>query len=105
MRPGNHTYSLQLWLMLLTGMTNLLHLLVESVALGTGASAGGSFSLAHDSESSRGRLGLNLHHQRLVPGAAPPESKSSSKNAKRRGRAKVCAVRPACWVRRPRPEQ
>ena len=70
----------------------------EATAAGTGASSSGNFSLAHDSESSRGRLGLDLHHQRLVPGAAPPESKTSSKNAKRRGRARVCAVRPICCV-------
>ena len=89
---GNHTHPLQLWLMLSTSMTILAALaLVETVAAGTGASSSGNFSLAHDSESSRGRLGLDLHHQRLVPGAAPPESKTSSKNAKRRGRAKVCA--------------
>ena len=54
-----------------------------------GASASGNFSLARDAEDLRGRIGLNLHHQRLVPGAAPPESKTASKNAKKRSRAKV----------------
>ena len=54
-----------------------------------GASASGNFSLARDAEDLRGKIGLNLHHQRLVPGAAPPESKTASKNTKKRNRAKV----------------
>lgn len=55
------------------------------------------FSLARDPNDSRGRIGANAHHARLVPGAAPPDTKSASKNAKRRQRAKVCgaAVLPA----------
>ena len=54
-----------------------------------GASASGNFSLARDADDLRGRIGLNLHHQRLVPGAAPPDSKTASKNAKKRNRNKV----------------
>ena len=57
-----------------------------------GASASGNFSLARDAEDLRGKIGLNLHHQRLVPGAAPPESKTASKNAKKRNRAKVAVL-------------
>ena len=104
--PGNRMQPLWVRLMLSTSMTMFGALtLFESAPVGTGVSTSGNFSLAHDSESSRGRLGLNLHHQRLVPGAAPPESKSSSKNAKRRGRTKVHTTRPICCVRRPRFEQ
>ena len=83
-------HLLQVWLLLLTHVSIIAaDTLIESAVTSTGASAGGNFSLAHDSESSRGRIGINMHHQRLVPGAAPPDSKSSSKNAKRRSRAKV----------------
>ena len=61
----------------------------RGVTADAGASASGNFSLARDAEDLRGRIGLNLHHQRLVPGAAPPESKTASKNAKKRLRNKV----------------
>ena len=57
-----------------------------------GASAGTSgatFSLARDPNETRGRIGANPGHSRLVPGAAPPDTKTASKNAKRRQRAKV----------------
>ena len=68
---------------------------------GAGASSSGNFSLAHDADDLRGKIGLNLHKQRLVPGAAPPESKTASKNTKKRNRNKVPPMtldcRPETW--------
>lgn len=56
---------------------------------GTGASSSGNFSLGHDPNDSRGRIGVNAHHKNLVPGAVAPDTKTASKNSKRRQRAKV----------------
>ncbi|KAK9918766.1 hypothetical protein WJX75_006714 [Coccomyxa subellipsoidea] len=53
-----------------------------------GASSSGNFSLGHDPNDSRGRIGVNAHHKSLVPGAVAPDTKTASKNAKRRQRAK-----------------
>ncbi|EIE21931.1 eIF2A-domain-containing protein [Coccomyxa subellipsoidea C-169] len=54
-----------------------------------GASSSGNFSLGHDPNDSRGRIGVNAHHKTLVPGAPAPDTKTASKNAKRRQRAKA----------------
>lgn len=56
---------------------------------GAGASSSGNFSLAHDPNDTRGRIGVNANHKNLVPGAPAPDTKTASKNAKRRQRAKV----------------
>lgn len=56
---------------------------------GSGASSSGNLSLAHDPNDTRGRIGVNAHHKNLVPGAPAPDTKTASKNAKRRQRAKV----------------
>ena len=47
------------------------------------ASSSGTFSLAYDAADSRGRLG-GPTLKSLPPGAAPPETKAASKNARRR---------------------
>ncbi|BDA46939.1 Eukaryotic translation initiation factor 2A [Coccomyxa sp. Obi] len=57
-----------------------------------GASSSGNFSLAHDPSDTRGRIGVNAHHKNLVPGAPTPDTKTASKNAKRRQRAKAKAT-------------
>lgn len=70
--------------------------------LAAGASSSGNFSLAHDPNDTRGRIGINAHHKPTVPGAGPPETKTASKNAKRRQRAKVrlqlCPLELSVWV-------
>ncbi len=49
-----------------------------------GAASSGTFSLAYDpADSARGRLG-GPTLRTLVPGAAPPDTKAASKNARRR---------------------
>jgi len=57
--------------------------------LAAGASSSGNFSLGHDPDDTRGRIGINARHKPTVPGAGPPDTKTASKNAKRRQRAKV----------------
>ncbi len=65
----------------------------------SGASSSGNFSLGHDPNDSRGRIGVNAHHKTLVPGAPAPDTKTASKNAKRRQRAKVqhCGICLNSW--------
>ena len=56
-----------------------------------GTSSATSLSLGHDANGLAGKLG-KLSGQRLPPGAAPPDTKSASKNSKRRSKKKAAGA-------------
>ena len=56
-----------------------------------GTSSATTLSLGHDANGLAGKLG-KLSGQRLPPGAAPPDTKSASKNSKRRSKKKAASA-------------
>lgn len=54
---------------------------------GDGTSTASSYSLSHDSSGPGGKLG-KVGGRALPPGAAPPDTRTASKNSKRRSKKK-----------------